>query len=234
MDETFPGFEPGKQKLIRLPAAFVTELLPQIDSPDELKLALFCFWALEQRDGKYRYLRVADFEVPEIPAPLDDPERRAQALADALKRGTLLVAIVEGFNGREPIYFLNTANSRTALQMIEEGRWQPGDAARPVELLPERPTIYQLYEENIGLITPMIADELRDSAQTYPATWIEDAIQIAVTRNARNWRYVRAILDRWEKEGRDDGQQGDAAAPADSEANRRRFVSGKYADIIKS
>ncbi len=231
MSAHFAGFPPGKTRLIRLPAAFFTDLLPQIDDADELKLTLYCFWALEQREGRFRYLRREDFTVPEIPAPLQDEERLALALARAIKRETLLTAQVEGVRGPEMLYFLNTANGRAAVRQIAAGQWKPGDHDRPAEILPEQPTIFHLYEQNIGLITPLIADELRDTAQTFPAGWIEDAIQIAVTRNARNWRYVRAILERWQKEGKDDGS---GTTRGDSEASRKRFVSGKFADIIES
>jgi DnaD/phage-associated family protein len=229
----FEGFSPGKTKLIRLPAEFFTDLLPMLDDADELKLTLFCFWALEQRDGRFRYLRRADLEVPEM--PIKDDEQAALALAMAIKHEILLTATVESVNGPENIYFLNTANGRTAIGLLQEGRWRPGDIDRPVELLPEQPNIFRLYEENIGVLTPMIADELRDAAQTYPAPWIHEAVQIAVTRNARNWRYVSAILERWHKEGKDDGPRtGVGVAGADSEENRSRYVSGKYADIIES
>jgi len=50
----FEGFPPGKTRLVRLPAQFFTDLLPRLDDPDELKLILFCFWALEQREGADR------------------------------------------------------------------------------------------------------------------------------------------------------------------------------------
>ncbi len=230
----FEGFPPGKTRLVRLPAQFFTELLPRLDDPDELKLILFCFWALEQREGAYRYLRRADFEAPEMPLQAD-PERLALAVARACKHEVLLAVTVQSVTGLETIYFLNTANGRAAAAMIAEGRWRPGDAERPVELLPEQPNIFRLYEENIGVITPMLADELRDAARTYPAAWVEEAMHIAVTRNARHWRYVCAILERWHKEGKDDGSgSGNGAAGADSEAHRSRYVSGKFADIIES
>ncbi|MBN1965156.1 MAG: DnaD domain protein [Anaerolineae bacterium] len=231
--EKFAGFPPGKTRLVRVPATFITEVLPQLDSVDEVKLVLFCFWALEQREGRFRYLRRADFETPEN--PVADEEQRALALARLTRREVLLAATVESVNGREMLYFLNSPHGRQAVTMIAAGEWTPGDAARPVELLPERPTIYDLYEQNIGLLTPMIADELRDAAETYPAVWIAEAIQLAVERNARNWRYTRAILERWHKEGKDDGPRaGGGIAGSDSEASRRKHVSGKYADFFES
>ncbi|HEX7734671.1 MAG TPA: DnaD domain protein [Ktedonobacteraceae bacterium] len=66
----------------------------------------------------------------------------------------------------------------------------------------ERPNIFVLYEQNIGLLTPMIASQLEDAADHYPADWIEAAFSEAVQRNKRNWKYIHAILRRWETEGR--------------------------------
>jgi DNA replication protein len=66
----------------------------------------------------------------------------------------------------------------------------------------ERPNIFVLYEQNIGLLSPLIADELKDAADHYPADWIEAAVREAVLHNKRKWSYIRAILRRWETEGR--------------------------------
>ena len=66
----------------------------------------------------------------------------------------------------------------------------------------ERPNIFVLYEQNIGLLSPLIADELRDAADQYPTEWVEAAFREAVQHNKRKWSYIRAILRRWETEGR--------------------------------
>lgn len=66
----------------------------------------------------------------------------------------------------------------------------------------EQPNIFVLYEQNIGLLTPMIASQLEDAADHYPSEWIEAAFSEAVQRNKRNWKYINAILRRWETEGR--------------------------------
>lgn len=71
-----------------------------------------------------------------------------------------------------------------------------------VKVQVERPNIFVLYEQNIGLLTPMIANQLEDAADRYPADWIESAFSEAVQRNKRNWKYINAILRRWETEGR--------------------------------
>jgi DnaD/phage-associated family protein len=48
----------------------------------------------------------------------------------------------------------------------------------------------------------MIASQLEDAADHYPADWIEAAFSEAVQRNKRNWKYISAILRNWETEGR--------------------------------
>ena len=65
----------------------------------------------------------------------------------------------------------------------------------------KRPNIFELYEANISLITPILADELKDAEMTYPPEWIELAFKIAVENNVRKWNYIRAILERMATEG---------------------------------
>ncbi|MCA9924512.1 MAG: DnaD domain protein, partial [Anaerolineales bacterium] len=77
-------------------------------------------------------------------------------------------------------------------------------------------------------LTPMVADELRDAEQTYPASWIEEAIQIAVTNNVRKWRYILGILERWRQEGKQDG-----ISRRDSQKELKQQVPEEYRDIIK-
>jgi len=76
------------------------------------------------------------------------------------------------------------------------------DAQHLIQVQIERPNIFVLYEQNIGLLSPLLADELKDAADQYPAEWIEAAFREAVQHNKRKWSYIRAILRRWETEGR--------------------------------
>ncbi len=66
--------------------------------------------------------------------------------------------------------------------------------------------IFTLYENNIGILTPMIANSLIDAENTYPAEWIIEAFQLAVENNKRNWRYCETILKRWKTDGKDEGK----------------------------
>jgi DnaD/phage-associated family protein len=66
-----------------------------------------------------------------------------------------------------------------------------------------KPNIFKLYEENIGPLTPMLADILRDAEKTYPESWARDAFEIAVKNNHRSWAYVQGVLKKWQENGRD-------------------------------
>ncbi len=76
------------------------------------------------------------------------------------------------------------------------------DTPQHLQVQIERPNIFVLYEQNIGLLSPLLADELKDAADQYPAEWIEAAFREAVQHNKRKWSYIRAILRRWETEGK--------------------------------
>lgn len=71
---------------------------------------------------------------------------------------------------------------------------------------------FKLYEENIGMIMPLIADELKDICHEYPLEWFKAALFEACANQARNLKYIRRILERWKTEGfkapRKGGQSG--------------------------
>ncbi|WP_119072449.1 DnaD domain-containing protein [Aggregatilinea lenta] len=229
----FSGFPPGKTLTVALPNQFFTELLQSIDDLIELKLTLYCFWALHQQDGEYRYVirrEVLDdaLFLSGIDADAGTARERAiDAFERATARGTLLHVTVEGVAGPEDLYFLNTTRGRNAIRAIEQGHFTYGGRDCPVALVVERPNIFSLYEQNIGPLTPMISGQLKQAEDEYPAEWIEEAIRLAVERNARSWRYISAILNRWQTEGKDGGQPTQP-----TEADHYRYIRGEYSDII--
>ncbi|MEW5985832.1 MAG: DnaD domain protein [Chloroflexota bacterium] len=208
----FTGFPDGKLKLTQVPNLFFSDLLPIVDDLGELKVTLYTLWGLGQKEGQVRYLRLTDYlnDVEFMKGMGPTPTLGAEALMDGLERavarGALLHVSVEGAEGTMDLYFLNTEKGRAAVEGITRGEWRPNpDEEEPISLLVERPNIFVLYEQNIGPLTPLIADELRDAEQSYPAQWIQEAIELAVQNNVRRWRYVLAILERWRQEGKQDG-----------------------------
>ncbi len=231
---SFKGFQGDSERYIRLRSSFFTDLVPLVEDLAELKLLLYAVWALAQKDGDYRYLRARDFETESLleqirqTAPDSPPEETLrQALELAVQQGAMLSVSVPLETGPETLYFMNAPDGRAAVRAVEAGQWRPGDLHNPVEILPERPNIYQLYEANIGSITPMIAEELKDAEVEFPALWLEEAIRLAVAHNKRAWKYARAILDRWAREGRDRGLTGRF-----TQQDGQEYVSGQFAAFI--
>jgi len=230
----FSGFPAGKVQFISLPGPFFSDLLPDIDNLEELKVTLYAFWYLNHQEGEFRYMRLGDitrdrrFMNSLGQSKQDALAALKDAIQRAVERGTLLTTQVEFEKGIEPIYCLNTPRGRAAIQAIERGEWRnPVNRPAPVELGMERPNIYRLYEQNIGPLTPLLADALKEAEESYPADWIEDAVRIAVENNVRRWRYVEAILRSWQEEGRDEQNR------RDTQKDRRRYIEGKFADFIE-
>jgi DnaD/phage-associated family protein len=61
--------------------------------------------------------------------------------------------------------------------------------------------ITRIYESNIGIVTPMIAEQLKDMALYYPKGWFEEATKEACKYNGRNLNYIQKILVNWETKG---------------------------------
>ena len=68
--------------------------------------------------------------------------------------------------------------------------------------LSEKSALVALYENCIGVATPVILDKIAQAETEYSAAWVEDALREAQVKQGRSWRYVEAILERWKREGR--------------------------------
>ena len=217
----------GERPPLALPASFFSDLLPVIDDLAELKVTIFAQAALQQKEGDYRFLRFDEFAADEsltrglavITDATPVRELLAIALEKAVARETLLMAEVDAGGETRRYYTAADEDGRALQQRIQNGEWKPA-AAGEIELLPPRPSIYGLYEDNIGVLTPMIVDSLKEAEATYPHDWIEEAMRLAVEGNKRNWRYIRAILERWQQEGRWGEKRG--RRPGRRKPNRSR------------
>ncbi|MCS6825474.1 MAG: DnaD domain protein [Caldilinea sp.] len=244
----FIGFPDVKMKAVKIPDFFFTHLLPMIDDLAELKLTLHCFWLLNEQEGQLKYLRGVDLRSDEVllrSLNLDNDLRTPQqALADALERavarGVLLkleieTHVHENETAVEDWYFMNTVKGRQTLALVRQGRLDELRHVLPDEarLKVERPNVFVMYEQNIGLLTPLIADQLRDLEKSYPPEWIDEAFTIAVANNKRSLRYIQAILKRWETEGKDDRTR-ETSGRDTLEERRRKYIPDEYSDVIIS
>ncbi|MEA3407755.1 MAG: DnaD domain protein [Chloroflexota bacterium] len=212
--KSFVGFPAGKVRFTPIPDLFFTDLLPKIDDLAELRLTLFMFWFLHRQKGYPRYLTLEELKAEglllsalcteENEKAKDPKEVLEKALERAVRRGTLLQLDISDTEGTAHYFFVNTAQGRKAVEEVRRGELlleKRGYVEEPHIERP-RPNIFELYEQNIGLLTPLLAEKLEEAERDYPQSWIEEAFQIAVERNVRNWRYIEAILERWNREGK--------------------------------
>lgn len=226
---SFTGFSTDDP--IKLPRELFTDVLPAITQPAELKVTLHFFYLLRGSRRRPRMVEWADFRADadlqrslRAVAPLRSAEDvLIEGIEAAVRRGTLLHAAVPEGPRVGNWYLANTDRNRLWIARMVEG----DIAWLPVPQPPgERPSIFTLYEQNIGMLTPMLAVELKEAQEIYPAAWLEEAIREAVHANKRAWRYIRAVLERWARDGR--GQ----LAPVQSD-DPNRYISGELSDIIK-
>ncbi|HEV2073627.1 MAG TPA: DnaD domain protein [Thermomicrobiales bacterium] len=199
---------------VSIPHAFLTETVINITCMAELQVSLAMFRLVAVLEGEEtpiaermilrdealnRAMR-RDGIVPE-PA-----ERILKGLELAVGRGTILRFLATQPSHQAYWYYLDTTVNRATVASMERGALPPpaiiweGKTAPAISLDP--PNAYRLYEQNIGPLTPLIADQITRAVTDYPGDWIEDAITEAVSYNRRSWRYILRILENWQASGR--------------------------------
>jgi DnaD/phage-associated family protein len=216
--KTFKGFT-DSESFTQLPDTFFHQLLNQIDNADELKVTLYFLWRVEHMDGPFRALREADFNTKELGLSADEVR---SGVEKAVKHGSIL----QSRNGADVFYFLNSPRGRAAAEAFSNGQLHESAGINSAPF--ERPNIFRLYEENIGPLTPLIADALKEAEGLYREEWFEEAFTIAVKNNKRNWRYVEAILKRWKEEGKN-GKKDQQNADKGSE----RYTDSQFSEFLK-
>ena len=200
---------------VPLPDSFFTQLMPKIQNLAELKVVLYAAYIIvrkqDQSAGRsecsvtYNELKT---EICRLSPELTKTMLR-QALDSAVQHGVLSHSTSNTSGILEDVYSLTAPIHR---------------GGQPAAI-----NIFALYEQNIGIITPMIAEELKEAERLYPAQWIEDAFKEAVTLNKRSWKYIARILERWAIEGKDSGEYKRDVKKDDPD----KYVKGKYGHLVK-
>jgi DnaD/phage-associated family protein len=237
-EHDFNGF-PDKAEVTPVPNLFFSALLPKIKDISELKLTLYILWVLSKRRGYPRMITHSELVTePVLKVGLVNDGQPFEpvlehALELALERGTLLVINLEKSGKKEKAYLINSESERRAVRQIECGELALPDWA--VLSAKDKGTaavsnIFTLYEQNIGMITPLIAEELKEAESLYPADWIAEAMKEAVTMNKRNWKYISRILERWKTEGKADGEPGTYSK---KQSDTGKYIRGRYGHLIE-
>jgi DnaD/phage-associated family protein len=226
----FNGF-PARTKYTPIPNVFFSTVLSQIDDLAELKVTLYILWAVYQKRGYPRFVTYRELlSDPVLMKGLVNNGSPSQLLQHSLdmaaNRGTILQITVERDGEVDRLYFVNSDADRRAADKIRKGDLKIGDMSikEPHPVDQDMPNIFSLYEQNIGMLSPIIAEELSEAEKTYPDSWIQDAFREAVELNKRNWRYILRILERWSAEGKNDGEyRRHSKAESDPEEYYRRY-----------
>jgi DNA replication protein len=222
---------------ISLPDSFFTQAVPKIQDLAELKVVLYVAYLILRKpdhpfafchserseesspaqgklrgeshtaQGRPQFVTYKELKAEScrLSAELDEETLR-QALDSAVKHGTLLHSTLNINGMLEDVYSL-TIDSRQ----------------------PPTINIFALYEQNIGMIQSMIAEELKEAEKLYPPQWIEEAFKEAVSLNKRSWRYIARILERWVSEGKDSGEYKRDIKKDDPD----KYIKGKYGHLVK-
>jgi DNA replication protein len=211
---------------ISLPDSFFTQAVPKMQDLAELKVVLYVAYLILRKpdhpfafghserseeshtaQGRPQFVTYKELKAEScrLSAELSEETLR-QALDSAIKHGAILHSTLNTNGILEDVYSLPV-----------EGR-QPSTI-----------NIFALYEQNIGIITPMIAEELKEAEKLYPPQWIEEAFKEAVTLNKRSWKYIARILERWASEGKDSGEYKRDIKKDGPD----KYIKGKYGHFVK-
>lgn len=213
-DRRLGGFLLDNEPSVPVPVSFFSDILPQIGNLAELHVTLTVFRLVAEAGGygapvaERKLLREKVLRQALRPngSPRQPTQRILEGVELALSRGTLLRFVAEHGKRHANWYYVNTPENRAAVSAMERGEQAPPVEAwvddEPPVIRVERPTVFRLYEQNIGPLTPLVADRIVQALDDYPSDWIEDGIEEAVAYNRRSWRYIERILENWSAQGR--------------------------------
>lgn len=234
----FSGF-PRDTLYTPTPDPLFGPLLEDIQDLAELKVTLRSLWLLHHRRQGARAVSLDEFLNDTVLLRGLAPDGNAGGAADEIRRGLRLAVrrgtlLVHGGNPEEAVFVLNNEAGRRTLDRLKETGAAPGSELVAGEAAPrvrEKLNIFALYEDTIGMLSPIVAERLKEAEQRYPPGWIREAFEIAALENKRSWQYVSAILARWGSEGKGNwagGSKDDGKPGRHSPQNQRGRFSKDY------
>ncbi len=234
----FEGF-PRDTLYTPVPDPLFGLLLEEVEDLAELKVTLRGMWLLHRKRQGPRAVALEEFVTdpvllrglsngPEAGPPVEEIRR---GLRQAVRRGVFLV---HGSGPEDSVFVLNNDAGRRAMEQLRSAGVQ-GVATTVTDEAPARPreklNVFALYEDTIGMLTPIVAERLKEAEQRYPPGWIREAFEIAALENKRSWQYVAAILARWGSEGKGNwagGSKEDGKPGRHTPQNQRGRYSKDY------
>ncbi|MCK4262399.1 MAG: DnaD domain protein [Dehalococcoidia bacterium] len=222
----YPSVAAGTES-VAVPDSFFSQAMPQLSDVAELKVIVCILYLLNCRRDDPPFVTHGELLSGKASMLEIDGIALRRALDRAVRHGAILRSTLKVDGGWEELYFANTESGREALDKVGSGelsRWKERGARKSSPA-----NVFALYEQNIGIITPMIAEELKEAEKLYALDWIEEAFKEAVIMNKRNWKYVSRILERWAREGKDSGEN----RPGAKARSPDKYIKGKYGHMVK-
>lgn len=194
------NFDIDSKNTFSIPNQVVTELFLCLDNVASIKFFLYTLYRFQAEKQRIQFVTLSQVEKSESIQDIIGAETKIEEVLDDLIRTGAFVSAKGIYRNKEDrLFFLNNARGRESVRAIEAGDWIP-KSNTDFNTVIERPSVYQLYEDNLGSLTPMIVEMLDDALEDYSYQWIQEAIKVAIKKEARNWAYVEAILKRWKKD----------------------------------
>lgn len=159
----------------------------------ELRLAGY-LKAMPKRDklGKVIEWETHVYESPHL-APVDDAEQEEKTHnVENPHSGEPTSWKIADIVSKDSLVSIDLSSSSNGQSPTKNGIKKPD-----MNTIPPPPTlgeIVAMWESNIGLLTPIIADEIKDLYKTYGGREFEIAIEQACLKGARHAKYIAATL----------------------------------------
>ncbi len=232
---SFDGF-PSGAPVTPLPQSLLRELVPVMSDPAELVVTLYAIQAISRVRRYPRRISCRDLResrslieaLANLCAPREVDEAFADGLRASVERGSLLQARSVDDGVWVEWIALNDADGRRAL---ESASMPPTSAA-----VYGRESAYssapEIWQSAFGApMPPILSEEIKAAESRYGSDWMHDAFAEAVANGVRSWRYVQAILERWETEGRDEG--GRDGGDATNRSTADGLESSRYRHLFR-
>ena len=237
MDD-FKGFQQNTDRATPIPPEFFSSLLPRLDDLYEIKLTLYLFWFVENTENEFPHFTAEQLALDSIflsgfgtthPEQITNLHNSIQLAV----KDKILLTTADPEQMEPRVFFLNTPAGRHGFELLQNGtlKIEPINDSL-VKLTQARPNIFKLYEENIGVITPMIAETLTELEESYSPEWIREAFIEAIKNNVRKLRYIEVILKNWQEEGRYERTDRRRSKKDQEEYDPDRYIDGDYSDFI--
>ncbi len=217
----------------RVPNAVLGRVLSTIEDADEIKLILRAIWLLEHQRGYPRYITRNDLRRDRIlSVTIPDQSDFDRILQSAIERG---VFVEVSINDNSCLMFNTESARRASIEVStttdnlneDDNGWETAAVSTALA------DAFRAYEENIGILSPMIRQSILAALEDFTDEDITHAVRIAVENESRSWSYVSGILRRWTNEGIPSEQRSEQLEGRSDERDVSEVELNRYIEYLR-